>query len=57
MPKYRSGKINEAALVSTQACIITRQKLKFFEIPVFEFCIFTFLNPNARKKNVMSSMN
>lgn len=50
MPKYRSGKINEEALVSTQACIITRQKLKFWNSCIWILVSSPFSTPMQGRK-------
>lgn len=50
MPKYRSGKINEEALVSTQACIITRQKLKFWNFCIWILISSPFSTPTQGRK-------
>lgn len=50
MPKCRSGKINEEAVVSTQACIITRQKLKFWNVCIWILVSSPFSAPAQGRK-------
>lgn len=56
MPKYRSRRVNEQALVLNTVLHKRKAKIKFLK-RIWNLIIFTFLNPNSRKKNIMGGVS